>query len=36
MVQRGVEAVAGAGAVWVGVCDDLLYRVWGLSRVPMG
>lgn len=31
MVQRDVEAVGGAGIVWVGVCDDLFYGVWGLT-----
>lgn len=29
VVQRVVEAVGCAGAVWVGVRDDLFYGVWG-------
>lgn len=33
MVQRGVEGVGCPGAVWVGICDDLLYGVWGELRL---
>jgi len=33
VVQRVVEGAGGAGAVWGGVRDDLLYGIWGLSAV---
>jgi hypothetical protein len=32
VVQRDVEGVGCAGAVWVGVCDDLFYGVWGVKK----